>query len=80
MQVTLILSPSEAAACAAALDFVRRNMSFDTASLQWKFRNGGHFLANVEDVNAYEYVSAAIGDAVAEESNRVHFAGYCKIF
>ena len=80
MKVELFLTQSEAAAIASALDFVRCSMSLDADGRMWIYRHGGQFTCEVEDVLQMEYVADSIRDAVAEEANRVQFAGYCRTF
>ncbi len=77
MTIQLILSPSEALHIAAALDFVRGQMTLDETAAAWRFRDGGRFSCETKDVLSFGYVSARIAEACEAESNRVHFAGYC---
>lgn len=77
MTIQLILSPSEALHIAAALDFVRGQMTLDEKSAAWRFRDGGRFDCQTKDLLSLGYVSARIAEACENESNRVHYAGCC---
>ena len=79
MSVNLIISPSEALLVAAALDFVRRSMTLSDSGMIWNFRDGGKFMCDTKDVMSLGYASESLREAVAEESDRVHFAGYCNV-
>lgn len=80
MQVILILTPSEAVVCAAALDFVRQSLTLSDSGASWIYRDGGRFDTDTKGVMSLDYVAASLSEAVAEESNRIHFAGNCNVF
>ena len=79
MTVQLIISPAEVLLCAAALDFVRRSLTLSESGLNWNFRDGGKFDCDTKGIMTLGYVSASLSVAVAEESDRVHFAGACRV-
>lgn len=79
MKVQLIISPAEAVLCAAALDFVRRSLTLSATGASWIFRDGGKFDCDTKGLMSLGYVSASLNEAVAEESDRVRFAGYCNV-
>ena len=80
MKVTLIVSPEDASLMASALDFVRRSMTLGDDCLKWIFRDGGKFDCSTKDVFSLGYVSESLRQALIQDSDRVRFAGCCKIF
>lgn len=80
MKVQLIVSPGEALMIASTLDHVRKMMTLNESSLQWSLEDDEHLRLSSKELMSLGYVSAALNEACANESNRPRFAGYCKTF
>ena len=80
MKVTLSISPEEADAMRAALDFVQSNSTLETGTLKMRLRGGRDFSLSIPEWLGLGYIIAKVDEAFSENANRVHFAGACRVF
>lgn len=80
MKVTLSISPEEADALRASLDFIQSNSSLESGTLKMRLRGGRDFSLSIPEWLGLGYIIAKIDEAYEDNANRVHFAGACRVF
>lgn len=78
--MTIIFDEHEATVVASALQFVCRNLTMFSEGYAYRFVAGERFEISLEKKLSILYFIDELLAAIKENSEKIHFAGCCRVF